>query len=179
VRASTTYLKDAEQADATWEALKKTLALPSNPGRLWDWCIEQSQERLLSLLAYAAGRSIDCIRKLHDDRASHYAHDDQLGRALGFDMTTRFTPTAANYFGRINRAAIEDAVRGARGEEAAAEVKAATKKAEAAAIAERLVAGSGWLPAQMRFAEPAAITNDEFTDDASEDADTALSEGAD
>lgn len=166
VRATASHLQGADEGNAAPEVIKRALGLPVNPARLWSGCLEQPQERLLALLAFGAGRSINCIRKPHDDRSNAYAHGDLLGRALDFDMTRHFKPTATNYFGRISRVAIEDAVREARGEDAAAQVRAAGKKAEAAAMAERLVAGSGWLPAHLRFAEPAAITNDdEFVDD--------------
>ncbi|TIQ85216.1 MAG: hypothetical protein E5X64_34480 [Mesorhizobium sp.] len=40
----------------------------------------------------------------------------------------------------------------AKGREAGLSVKAAAKKTEAVMVAERLVAGSGWMPAPVRIA---------------------------
>ncbi|MCC8943854.1 hypothetical protein H8A97_01725 [Bradyrhizobium sp. Arg62] len=81
----------------------------------------------------------------------------------------RFVPTAANYFCHVNRASIETAVREAKGDEAALQVKAAAKKTEAAIIAECLVADAGWLPGPLRFAEPAPIDEDDFEDSGHDD----------
>ncbi|SDF02548.1 chromosome partitioning protein, ParB family [Bradyrhizobium brasilense] len=175
IRLSSAYLdgslKNPEDCKpiAAMHDLRKGFNLPAHPGKLWDWCLEQSEGRLLSLLAYAAGQSVNVARKSHDALVDAGAHGNQLGRALGFDMTKWFVPTAANYFGHINRARIESAVGQAKDDEAAMQVRAAAKKTEAAIIAERLVADVGWLPEPLRFAEPAPIDEDDLEDDGHDD----------
>ena len=65
-------------------------------------------------------------------------------------MTVWFRPTAENYFARISKTAILDALKEAKGGIAPAWDKA--KKSDLAAIAEREIAQSGWLPAPLRKA---------------------------
>jgi ParB family transcriptional regulator, chromosome partitioning protein len=67
-------------------------------------------------------------------------------------MSEWFETTGDSYFKHINRTTIELAVAEAKGREAELSVKAAAKKTEAVTIAERLVAGSGWIPAPVRIA---------------------------
>ena len=59
-----------------------------------------------------------------------------------------FTPTAANYFSRISKAGIIEALREVKG----APVPAwnGMKKADLACLAEREIAGTGWLPEPLR-----------------------------
>ncbi|RUU94103.1 hypothetical protein [Mesorhizobium sp.] len=69
-------------------------------------------------------------------------------------MTTWFEPTGAAYFSHINKQSIEAVIADVKGTEAATTIRAAGKKAEAVAIAERMVANTGWLPEPVRI--PAA-----------------------
>ncbi|SEI14624.1 chromosome partitioning protein, ParB family [Rhizobium tibeticum] len=80
-------------------------------------------------------------------------------------MTAWFEPTADNYFGRISKTGIEQAIAEAKGADFAARVSR-MKKADAAAYAERQIAGTGWLPAVFRIA-PAAEEAGEQVEDAS------------
>ena len=61
-----------------------------------------------------------------------------------------FKPTAENYFGKVSKAQILEALREANGSIAPA--WADMKKADLAALAERQIAGSGWLPEPLRAA---------------------------
>jgi len=70
--------------------------------------------------------------------------------ALNLDLSAWFTPTADNYFSRINRAQILAAIDEAKGEHAPALDK--LKKSELANRAEAIVAGTGWLPQAMHIA---------------------------
>lgn len=146
--------------------------LPGNPDDLFDWLREQPQDMLLSLLAVAAAHSVNAVEPKFCQRKGDVAQADQLARALDVDMTDWFEPTADNYFNHVNRTTIELAVAEAKGKEAELSVRAVKKKGEAVLIAERLVAGSGWLPAPVRIAEEAAA---EATD---EEADEQFSEAA-
>ena len=60
-----------------------------------------------------------------------------------------WSPTVDNYFGRVTKARIVEAVREAKGE-AAAQLIAHLKKSEMAVRAEELLAGSGWIPEPLR-----------------------------
>ena len=71
-------------------------------------------------------------------------------RRFGFDITAWFTPTAANYFGRVSKPQILTALQEAKGVPPAP-AWSGMKKAELAALAEREIAGKGWLPMPLRF----------------------------
>ena len=68
-------------------------------------------------------------------------------------MAAQWTPTVENYLGRVTKTRILEAVREAKGE-AAAQLIDHLKKPEMAKEAERLLAGTGWLPEPLRLPEP-------------------------
>jgi ParB family chromosome partitioning protein len=59
-------------------------------------------------------------------------------------------PTVATYLGRVTKARILEAVREAKGEQAAQLIED-LKKADMAREAERLLDGTGWLPEPLRL----------------------------
>ncbi|RWF89599.1 MAG: ParB/RepB/Spo0J family partition protein [Mesorhizobium sp.] len=126
--------------------------LPGNPADLFDWLLGQPQDTLLSLLAFGAAHAVNAVEKKFTDRKKGIEQANQLGRALNVDMSEWFETTGDSYFKHVNRTTIELAVAEAKGREAELSVKAAAKKTEAVMIAERLVAGSGWIPAPVRIA---------------------------
>ncbi|APG86710.1 hypothetical protein SAMCCGM7_pA0372 (plasmid) [Sinorhizobium americanum CCGM7] len=67
------------------------------------------------------------------------------------NMPDWFETTGDGYFKHVNRTTIELSVAEARGSEAELSVRAAAKKSEAVAIADRLVAGTGWIPSPLRI----------------------------
>jgi len=67
-------------------------------------------------------------------------------------MAAWFTPTAANYFSRISKAGILAALREVKG--ATAPAWESMKKADLAALAEREIAGTAWLPELLRAPVP-------------------------
>jgi ParB family chromosome partitioning protein len=99
------------------------------------------------------------------DRAdgARLRHGDALAQALQFDMADRFTPTVANIFGRISRDAILMAMTEAKGS-APAPAWAKMKKAELASIAEREIAGTGWLPAPMQIENAVELADADHDD---------------
>ncbi|KAB1082225.1 ParB/RepB/Spo0J family partition protein [Neorhizobium galegae] len=139
--------------------------IPGNPADLFEWCLAQSREELLLLLAYAAAHSVNAVEKKFTDRRSGIEQANQLGRALNVRMTDWFETTADSYFNHINRQSIALAVAEAKGEDASLSVKAAAKKTEAVLIADRLMVGTGWLPAPIRIAvDPKAEGDVEIND---------------
>ena len=90
-------------------------------------------------------------------------------------MAESWTPTAANFLGRVTKARILQAVAEGKGERAADRIEH-LKKVEMATEAETLLAGSGWLPEPLRTPghalpepiEPAAEAVEAATADAAE-----------
>jgi len=131
--------------------------LPRDTAPLWDWLAGQDEETRLELLTYCVAVTVQAVHVPYDRRPRALAHADVLASAVGFDMSTIWIPTVSNYLGRVTKARIIEAVREGVSEEAA-ERLAGLKKAEMAEAAERLLAGTGWLPAHLR-------TPDRRTDD--------------
>jgi ParB family chromosome partitioning protein len=78
-----------------------------------------------------------------------------LARAVGLDMVQAgWRPTVDNYFGRVTKPRILEAVREAKGE-SSAQLIDHLKKADMAKEAERLLDGSGWLPEPLRLVDVA------------------------
>jgi ParB family chromosome partitioning protein len=78
-----------------------------------------------------------------------WATADTLATVVGLDMTTHWSPTVRSYLGRVSKNLIVSAVREAVGTETAERIVGMKKDAMAEA-AERLLAGTGWLPAVLR-----------------------------
>ena len=75
---------------------------------------------------------------------------DRLARAVSLDMTAAgWTPTSENYLNRVPKARILEAVTEAKGA-GMAELIEGLKKSDMAEQAERLLAGTGWLPEPLR-----------------------------
>jgi ParB family transcriptional regulator, chromosome partitioning protein len=124
--------------------------LPSDNGALWDWCLAQDTDTLLQLLAYCAARSVNAVQAKHERSDSpRIKHANALASALNLDMTRCFTPTADNYFGRVGRTDILCAITEAKGAPAKRSWDK-LKKSELAILAEREIAGTGWLPKPLR-----------------------------
>jgi ParB family chromosome partitioning protein len=80
-------------------------------------------------------------------------HSALLADALDLNMTEWFTPTADDYFAKISKAQIIDALREIKGSVPPA--WSGMKKSELAAVAERETAGKRWLPEPLRIATDA------------------------
>jgi ParB family chromosome partitioning protein len=156
--------------DATKEMDAKTKAwidiLPSKNADLWTWCLDQSQETLLELLAFCTAHTVNAIVQKSVNTASptEIAHSDALANVLGLDMTAWFTPTAENYFGKIGKADILKALVEITGEPVSP-ANEKLKKGALAELAERTYAASDktWLPEILgpKAASPAATTEDQ------------------
>jgi len=133
-----------EQAQEKWERI-----LPKEDG-LWEWCLTQKQSVLLDLLAFCAATTVNAVRLKRDTpNAERLKHADQLAAALKLDMKTWFTPNAENYFSRVSKPQILDAIREAK-QQPPAPAWEKLKKAELAQEAERQISGIGWLPELLR-----------------------------
>lgn len=137
----------AERGEA-WAA-----RLPKAARDLWAALAAMPPSDLLDLLAHCASLAVNAVRDPHDRRPGAWGHTETLATALGLDMTTTWTATAAAYFGRVSKARVLEAVEEGVSKPDADRI-AGMKKADMAEAAETLIAGKGWLPPLLRTASP-------------------------
>jgi ParB family chromosome partitioning protein len=116
--------------------------LPGDPDKLFAWLSVQPLNVLVELLALCVGLCASFAR-------GHEPAEEQMAAALQLDMADWWTPTAASYFNQVPKARIAEVVTEALGAPEAVPLLK-MKKAEAAAAAERLMAGTRWVPELMR-----------------------------
>jgi len=121
-----------------------------------------SDENRAAWLGFVVGRTLEASLNMAGER--RIAFHDHLGRHLGIDMAQWWRPTAANYFDRVSKQVILDALADVGGPELSTRF-ASAKKAELATSAERVFSGTyiaetdvrdgalAWVPDVMRFAE--------------------------
>jgi ParB family chromosome partitioning protein len=138
-------------AEIEAQVARVTAILPESRGDLWTFLLTQDQAALLDILTVAVARSIYAVKKQYQDSegTGHLSHANQLAQALGFDMSALWRPTAANYWGRISTAQIAEQIGEAVSPAEGAAIRK-MKKGDAAATAERLTAGTAWLPELLR-----------------------------
>ena len=122
--------------------------LPQDGTGLFAVLLAKPQDELVRLMAVCAAATVDAVIS----RANEHQPGAELAQAVGLDMAAWWQPTAESYFQHISKAMILDAV----GEFAPDHVSrlAKLKKADIASEAERLVAGTGWMPAIFRVEGP-------------------------
>ncbi|KSF96355.1 chromosome partitioning protein ParB [Pseudomonas aeruginosa] len=139
-------------------------ALPQDSAELFAALLAMGQDELVRLLAVCVAVTVDVVTP----RATVQQPGAELAQAVGLDMAAWWRPTAEGYFKHVSKAVILEAV----GEFAPSHVTrlAKLKKGDIASEAERLVDGTGWMPAVFKSGhdmEPQEGTQDV---DASEDA---------
>jgi ParB family chromosome partitioning protein len=140
-----TAFQRLEQARETWGQ-----RIPGTHDGLWQWCLEQDQSVLLDLLTFCAACMVNAVqRKADRPDCPRLEHARNLSLSVHLDMKAWFTPTADNYFSRVGKPQILDALTAAR-KQPPAPAWEKLKKAELAALAEREIAGTGWLPELLR-----------------------------
>jgi ParB family transcriptional regulator, chromosome partitioning protein len=143
--------------------------LPTEVANLWDALIGLDADGRAALFAHCASLSLNAVHDPWNRRPRGIAHADRLALAVNLDMAVAgWTPTVDNYLGRVTKARILEAVREGKGE-APAQLIDHLKKPDMAKEAERLLAGTGWLPEPLRTpaAETTAAENAAVTDAAS------------
>jgi ParB family chromosome partitioning protein len=115
-------------------------------------------------LGHIVGRSFEASLNMAGERRIEF--HDHLGSLIGIDMATWWRPTAANYFDRVSKTVILDALSAVGGPDLASRF-ASVKKGDLAMSAERVFAGTyitevevreralAWVPEVMRFASAA------------------------
>jgi ParB family chromosome partitioning protein len=103
-----------------------------------------------ALFAHCASLSVNAVHEPWNRNPGRFAHADILARAVNLDMAAAgWSATVDNYLGRVPKARILEAVREAKGD-ASAQLIDHLKKPDMAKEAERLLAGTGWLPEPLR-----------------------------
>lgn len=123
--------------------------LPKRAEELWGQLAKLDHDARLDLLAHCVAFAVNAVSLPWERRHGDVDAADTLAHAVDLDMTAYWQPTAANYFGRITKANILGAVREAVSADAAERI-ITMKKPQMAEAAERLVAGTNWLPPQLR-----------------------------
>ena len=124
-------------------------ALPKEPGDLWGVLETFDADSRDTLFAHCVSLSVNAVHEAWNRRPRAFAHADRLAQAVDLDMAVSWTPTAANFLGRVTKARILQAVAEGKGQRAADRIEH-LKKVEMATEAETLLAGSGWLPEPLR-----------------------------
>ena len=156
-------LKDSPSAKAVTERHEAwRVDLPADDDALWDWLAALDDASRMALLAHCVSYGVNALYEKADRYGGavtvhgvqqRIAQADRLARAVGLDMVEAgWTPTVANYLGRVTKPRILEAVREAKGEQASQLIDH-LKKGDMAKEAERLLADSGWLPEPLRLAD--------------------------
>lgn len=142
-------------------------ALPQDSADLFAALLAKSQDELVQLLAVCTAASVDVVTP----RATPLQPGAELAQAVGLDMAVWWQPTAEGYFKHISKAVILDAVDEFAPDHLSRLAK--LKKTDIASEAERLVQGTGWMPAIFRAetAQDVATVEDDaiiITEDAAQ-----------
>jgi ParB family transcriptional regulator, chromosome partitioning protein len=140
------YATAIDARHGTWAA-----QLPKDTADLWDVLIGLVGDSRQALFAHCVGLTVNATYQPNDRRPKAIAHADRVAEAVQLDMAAAgWRPTVAGYLGRVTKAQILEAVREAKGEQAAQLIED-LKKADMAREAERLLEGTGWLPEPLRL----------------------------
>ncbi|WP_367160598.1 ParB/RepB/Spo0J family partition protein [Kozakia baliensis] len=130
--------------------------LPEDEDALWQWLDGLDDASRIALLAHCLSFGVNALHEsshgpsLARSVRERLARADHLATALQLDLVDAgWQLTVENYLGRVTKARILEAVREARGNEAAERI-AHLKKNDMAQAAEQLLDGSGWLPEALR-----------------------------
>lgn len=146
-----TAAKAVEARHQAWQA-----RLPQSSDELWATLTALGPDDRADLFAHCASLTVNAVRPPQGADREALRHADQLAANLSLDMLQAgWLPTVDTYFGRITKANILEAVREAKGQRSAQLIDH-LKKSEMAKEAERLVSGTGWLPAILRVSEDQA-----------------------
>ncbi len=142
-----------------------TASKSERAGGAVGWLTALDDTRRAALLAHCVSFGVNALYEKGDRYGGpgvsvhgvqqRLAQSDRLARVVGLDMVAAgWRPTVDNYLGRVTKPHILEAVREAKGDQAA-ELLDHLKKGEMAREAERLLDGAGWLPEPLRLADSA------------------------
>ncbi|MBN0863688.1 chromosome partitioning protein ParB, partial [Pseudomonas aeruginosa] len=135
--------------------------------------LAKPQDELVRLLAVCVASTVDVVTP----RATQHQPGAELAQAVGLDMSAWWQPTADGYFQHVPKAAILEAVGGFAPSHVTRLAK--LKKGDIASEAERLAAGTGWMPAIFNAEGPQEAAQEEGPEqDAPEDTEAMAEEPA-
>jgi ParB family chromosome partitioning protein len=147
--------------------------LPKESKALFAELLILPQGELLSLLAVCVASTVSVLASREDEVPAA-----ALAEAVSLDMHDWWTPTAEGYFAHVSKAKALEAVLAFAPDHVTRLSK--LKKAEIASEAERLAAGTGWMPVMFRGeAEPSPETSFSPGIEAMLEADEAAAEAED
>lgn len=159
--------KDAPASSALAElrsSLDESWRAGDNTAARFDLFRALSDDSRAAWLGFVVARSLEASLNMTGER--QVAFQDHLGSLVGIDMAQWWRPTAANYFDRIPKQVILEALTDVGGLELSSRF-ASVKKGDLAMSAERVFAGTyitevevrekalAWVPEVMRFAAAA------------------------
>ncbi|MBA3448355.1 MAG: ParB N-terminal domain-containing protein [Pseudaminobacter sp.] len=154
--ADTVWAKEIDERQEAWGR-----DLPKDEGELWEFLITLDDASRQALFAHCVSLSVNAVIEPWNRRPRALAHANRLARAIGFDMVLAgWAPTVDNYFGRVTKLRILEAVREAKGEQSAQLIDH-LKKQDMAREAARLLEGSNWLPEPLRMPDDAPVSGNE------------------
>ena len=125
-------------------------SLPREAADLWAALSAMDGGTRQRLFAHCAACTVNAVHEAWHRRPRALAHADLLADAVQLDMAQAgWAASVDNYLGRVTKSRILQAVREARGADAAERI-AQLRKAEMAGEAEQMLAGTGWLPEPLR-----------------------------
>jgi ParB family transcriptional regulator, chromosome partitioning protein len=125
--------------------------LPPESDALWTFLHGLSETERLDLLAHCVSLSVNAVQPRGERPTGAIAHADILARETGLDMATYWQPHAQNYFLRVGKERILEALR--EGCVNDVETIARLKKPAMAEAAAAALVGKDWLPAILRVPE--------------------------
>lgn len=156
--------------DETWRA-------GADVSERFDRFRAMSEESRAGWLGHVAARTLEASLNMAGERRIDF--HDHLGRVIGIDMAAWWRPTAVNYFDRVPKAVILDALSDVGGADLASRF-ASVKKGDLAMSAERVFAGTyisepevreralAWVPEVMRFADAEPVADDDSAKEVAE-----------
>jgi ParB family chromosome partitioning protein len=147
-------LRSADESTAAKSLSKQAKAirksLPAKIEDLWEWLLGQPQNVLLNVLAVAAAHTVNAVQRPHDPPDCGRLNGAKaLAQALELDMANWWQASAANYFGRVKKDQIVEAIQEATGAQVDEKLKSLKKK-DLAAEAEKYISSTRWLPEPLR-----------------------------
>jgi ParB family chromosome partitioning protein len=145
--------------------------VPGDEASVWDWLTGLADDERLALLAHCVSFGVNALVEKVDRHGGsgvtqssldrRLGQADRLAQAVDLDMVAAgWRPTVDTYLGKVTKPRILEAVREARGEQAAQLIDH-LRKGDMAQEAERLLTGSGWLPEPLRTPMANAAASDQ------------------
>ncbi|BBE80748.1 MULTISPECIES: ParB/RepB/Spo0J family partition protein [Phytobacter] len=152
---------------AAWLAIQGQQAalqamLPANWKQDFTWLLEWSEQAVQALLAFCVASAVNGVQKRANGKTDR-SPLDVLETALDIDLYDWWQPTAENYFSKISKDQIADAVQEAGFAERSRDVLK-LKKGDAATLAQDILTDTRWVPDWMTRPQPLTAADDASTD---------------